>query len=125
MMRKLKARGMDALDARTKAVKDVLRTKEAIIAELGGDEHLTEQKRILVDAIARELVFLNQIDSYVMAQDSILLGRGKQKRLLPVLRERNDIVKRLTNLLGMIGLERQARPIVDAIRLVKSGTEHA
>ena len=33
---------------------------------------------MVVEAIARQLVFIDQVDSYIMAQDSILTGPGNR-----------------------------------------------
>ncbi len=34
---------------------------------------------MLVDLAARELLYLNHADSWLMAQDSLLIGRGRKK----------------------------------------------
>ena len=111
----LKARGLDALDHRSKPYRDYVAVKAELASELGGPDSVTRQEAIAIDAISRELLFLDHCDSWLMARveepGGLLIGRGRRKELLPLFKHRDAIVKRVTSLLGLIGLERRERPV--------------
>jgi hypothetical protein len=101
------ARGIDALDARTTAVRAVNEWRTALVDDLGGT--VSTQKAALIDSAARTLLFLNHIDCYLLELESLV---NKRKRSLwPIVRERQALADSLARLLGHLGLERQQRPI--------------
>ena len=105
------ARGLAALDRRSKPYRDLIERRAQFVAELGGEDAITKQQEVVVDMIARETLFLDQLDSWLLAQDAILVGRGRKKVLLPAFRERDSLVKRIYAGLQLIGLERKAKPV--------------
>jgi hypothetical protein len=99
------ARGMAAVDGRTKAMRAVAAWKRDLIRDLGGD--LSLQQQTLVDMAAKTMLYLNNVDSWLMQQDSLV---NKRKRsILPVLRERQTLCDSLNRILGQLGLDRVAR----------------
>jgi hypothetical protein len=120
LRRTVMARGLSALDKRSATYRDLMERREQIINELGGPSAITKQQEIAVDALTRECLFLDQVDSWVLAQDSIITGRGKKKELLPIFRHRDGIVRRMTSLLSLVGLERRALPLRSAIDIIRA-----
>ncbi len=120
----LKARGLGALDRRSKPYRDYVAVKLEFANELGGVDAISKQQAITIDAISRELLFLDHVDSWLMARveepGGLLVGRGRKKELLPLFKHRDALVKRVVSLLGLIGLERRARAVTSAIDLVES-----
>jgi len=121
--RQLNLRSFDELDKRKRTVRQLLAVRDDLINELGGAEHVTMQERIIIDNVARDVALRDTIDAYVFGLDSILKGYGKSKVGVPILKERDAIVKRLLAGLTALGLERRARPITSATDLVHAKTD--
>jgi len=96
----VRAHGLSAIDRRTRAWRDVQITTDQLCTDLGGRDHLTEQQRILVDLVARTLYLLNHCDAWLLSLDTPLVGKGKQKQLVPLVRQRSELAKQLENLLA-------------------------
>ena len=80
-----------------------------IMNALGGEEHLSPQKRRLVDLLTRANLLLDAADAWLFEQQSIISADGHS--LLPVIKERQAIAEHVTRLLDKLGLERVAKPI--------------
>jgi hypothetical protein len=105
LIQRVNARGMAAVDGRTKAMRAVTGWKQDLVRDLGGDP--SAQRLTLVDLAAKTMLYLNHIDAWLMQQDSLL---NKRKRsILPVLRERQTLCGSLARLLGQLGLDRVER----------------
>ena len=108
---RVRARGVeDAVDRRSSGCRSMAAFRDSLIEDLGGD--LSTQRAALVDLASRCWLYLSQVDSWLMSQDSILQGRGRQKTLLPVLRERQQLASNFESLMARLGLEKQtAEPV--------------
>lgn len=115
---KLRLRSFDELDKRKRTVRQLLAVRDDLISELGGTDHVTTQQRIIIENVARDVALRDTIDAYIFGLDSILKGYGKSKVAVPILKERDAVVKRLLAALTALGLERRARPVANAIQLV-------
>ena len=116
---RVRARGIeDAVDRRSSGYRSMAAFRDSLIEDLGGD--LSTQQAALVDLASRCWLYLGQVDSWLMSQDSILQGRGKQKTLLPVLRERNQLASNFESLMSRLGLEKQRAEPVSLSSYVKS-----
>ena len=101
----ISARGMAEVDGRTRAMRAVAAWKADLVRDLGGD--LSAQRLTLVDLAAKNMLYLNHIDSFLMQQDSLV---NKRKRaVLPLLRDRQALADSLLRLLGQLGLDRVER----------------
>jgi hypothetical protein len=115
LKRAVSARGIEALDGRTVAVKAVTAWRSALLADLGGEANVSTQRLAIVDAAVRTKLFLDHVDCFLMQQESLL--NRKRKSVIPALRERQVLVDCLSRLLAQLGLQRQERQ-------VKSLAEH-
>jgi hypothetical protein len=121
LMARVKLKGLSCLDKRTQGAKDLLAWRGELLAALGGAENVSPQKRALVDIITRTRLYLDVLDHWLLAQPSLVIVR--RRSIIPALRERQGLADSLARLLGQIGLERQAGPIMDLkdyIRQVES-----
>ncbi len=107
LMRRVNARGISAIDGRTAAAKAVLQWRGELLRDLGGD--VSAQKATLVDLAVRTKLYVDHIDVFLMAQPSLVNKR--RKSIIPVLRERQQLVDSLSRLLSLLGLDRQPRPL--------------
>jgi hypothetical protein len=103
-MVKVKLAGFGAIDRRTAAARETLAFKRELIVALGGETHLSPQRRKLVDMVARASLLLDHIDAWLFQQRSLVNARAKT--LLPVLVQRQAIADHLTRLLDKLGLDR-------------------
>ncbi len=80
-----------------------------VMNALGGAEHLSPQKRRLVELLTRANLLLDAADAWLFEQQSIISADGHS--LLPVIKERQAIAEHVARLLDKLGLERVAKPI--------------
>lgn len=91
------------------AAQTLLAWKDELLRDLGGKESVSAQKRALVDAAVRTKLYVDHLDAFLMEQPSLVLKR--KRAVLPVLRERQQLVDSLSRLLGQLGLERVPKQI--------------
>jgi chorismate mutase len=107
LMRRVNARGMGAVDGRTRAMRAVSAWKADLVRDLGGDP--SAQQLTLIDVATKTMLFLNHIDSWLMQQESLV---NKRKRaILPILRERMALADSLARLMSQLGLQRVPKPV--------------
>ena len=109
----LKARvmvkGLHAIDKRTAAAQALVAWRRELLADLGGEESVSAQQMALVDMVVRTRLYVDSLDAWLMEQESLV--NWKRKSVLPVLRERQQLVDSLARILGQLGLERKAKPV--------------
>ncbi len=106
---RVKVRGLHAIDRRTAAARALLAWRSELLADLGGEETVSAQQMALVDMAVRTRLYVDSLDVWIMEQESLV--NRKRKSVLPVLRERQQLVDSLARILGQLGLERKAKPI--------------
>lgn len=107
---RVKVRGLSAIDRRTAAGRALIEWKRELLADLGGEEAVSAQKRAIVDLVVRTKLYVDSLDAWLMEQRTLVLAR--RKAVLPVLRERQALADSLARLLGQLGLKREDRPAV-------------
>lgn len=106
----LKPHGVAGVDQRSAAARVAKTFKDELQAALGGD--VTPQQRTLVELATVELLLVRHVDAFLLEQETLLVGRGKQKRLLPVLKDRATHARFLAELMDRLGLDRrEVRPV--------------
>jgi hypothetical protein len=89
------------------------------MSDLGGSENLSAQQHALVEMATRSRLYLDHIDAWLLTQPTLIVGRGRNRGLLPVLKERQQIADSLARALGQLGLERRARAVGIKARVAK------
>jgi hypothetical protein len=115
---RVRLQGFGAVDRRTAAARATLAFRSELVSALGGEADLSPQRRRLVDLAARASLLLDHVDSWLLAQKTLVVGAGRAKTLVPVLTQRQSIAEHLAKLLDRLGLDRAARkPVtIEAIR---------
>jgi hypothetical protein len=108
-MTRIKLRGLDGIDQRTTAARNLLEWRAQLVADLGGEANLTAQKSAMVEMACRTRALLDHADGWILAQPSIINKR--HKRLLPIIAQRQTLCDSLARLLRGLGLERQGKPV--------------
>lgn len=107
LKRALNELGSRAIDNRTSMAKALAAWRGELIADLGGIENITTQELALVEEAVKTKLLLDSIDSWLLAQPSLV---DKRKRsVLPVVRDRQSLVSTLRGLLGDLGLKRRSK----------------
>ena len=98
-----------AIDMRTAAAQALVAWRCELLSDLGGEESVSAQKMALVDMAVRTRLYVDSLDAWIMEQESLV--NRKRKSVLPVLRERQQLVDSLGRILGQVGLEKKAKPV--------------
>src|SRR5437867_10651273 len=101
---RVKLAGFSAIDRRTAAAREHLALRRELGNALGGEAHLTPQRRKLIDMAARASALLDHVDAWLFRQRSLVNARAKT--LLPVLVQRQALADHLVRLLDKLGLDR-------------------
>jgi len=104
-------RGLQALDRRTAAARDLVEWRSELLADLGGQGAISAQQMALVEMAVRTRLFIDHADAWLLEQGSLVNAR--KRSLIPLVRERQTLVDSLTRILGQLGLERRVKPAVD------------
>lgn len=115
---RVKVHGLQAVDRRTAGARELLAWRTQLIADLGGQDALTAAQGALVDMAARTWLYIGSVDLWLLEQRSLVNLR--RRSLLPVVRERQQLVDSLARLLTTLGLERRARKVPDLREYVEA-----
>jgi hypothetical protein len=114
----VKTLGSRTIDRRTRAGRDLALWRENLIADLGGWDAVSTQRRVLVGLAVMTKLQLDSVDAWILKRRTLV--DGKRKALLPVVRERLAIMAHLQGVLRDLGLERQAKAIPSLDAYLKS-----
>ena len=109
LKRRLKVRGMAGIDKRCRSYRLLTRGKDALVADLGGEDNLSAQEKVLVDGVIRTQLLLDAVDGFLIEQASIV--NKVRRSVWPVVRERIQLQDSLLRLLLALGLERRQREV--------------
>jgi hypothetical protein len=109
LKRVVSARSIRELDHRTAAVKDLNAWKSSLLNDLGGAENVSTQRLAIVDVACRTWLYLNHVDCWLMQQESLINKRAR--KILPIVRERQQLADSLARLLLQLGLDRVAKRV--------------
>lgn len=106
---RVKVRGLTSIDRRTAAARALLAWREELLADLGGREAVSAQQFTLVELATRTKLYVDSLDAWIVEQHSLVNAR--KRAVLPVVRERQQLVDSLVRILTSLGLERRAKPV--------------
>jgi len=78
--------------------------KEALVNALGGAEQISPQRAALIDLICRTRLYVDCVDRFLLAQESIVNKR--KKSVLPAVEQRQRLADSLMRQLQTLGLDR-------------------
>ena len=82
--------------------------REDLVADLGGQDAISTQQVAVIDLATKTKLLLDSIDAWLLTQPSLVNKRNRS--LIPVVRERQQLADALARYLGQLGLERKAKP---------------
>ena len=80
---RVKVRGLDAIDKRSAAARALLAWRRDLIADLGGEDSLSAQQRVIVDLAARTKLYVDSLDAWLMQPPSLVLNRREGHSATP------------------------------------------
>jgi len=96
---------------RTAAAQALLAWRRELIADLGGEEAVSAQQRMLIELAARTRLYVDSIDAWIMEQSSLVNAR--KRSVHPVVLQRQQLADALARYMTQLGLERKAREAKD------------
>jgi hypothetical protein len=103
----------DGFSVLTRRQRETVRSwRAAIESDAGGREQLSELKRMQLERYLVTEVLIQSIDAWLLQQKTIIAGGRKlsDKRLIPVVVERNRLAETSLKLAQVLGLERRQPP---------------
>ena len=79
--------------------------RDALIADLGGEDRVSTQQRAIVDLACRTYLMLQHVDNYILGEKALVNRRSR--KLHPVVLHRQRLADGLAKYLDMLGLERR------------------
>ena len=107
MKRKLMLLGSRALDRRFATGKALAAWRVDLVEDLGGELAISTQQRAIIDLIVKQKLLLDSIDAWILSQEKLVTH--KAQRLIPVVRERQQLADALARYLSMLGLARRTK----------------
>ncbi len=104
MKRAIAKLGARAIPGNTKLGYALKAWREELIADLGGNDNISLAQRTLVECASTTKLMIGSIDAWIMAQPSLMT---RERKLLPVIIQRQQLVDSLTRMLTTLGLERR------------------
>jgi hypothetical protein len=121
LMRRVTAKGLKSLDRRSAGYRALVEWRGELLRDLGGEESLSTQEKVLVDVALRTKLFLDHVDAWAMEQDSVV--NRKRRCLYPVMAQRNALVNTLLNIMGQLGLKKREKSVLSLTEFLKRQEE--
>lgn len=112
MKRAIAKLGARAIPGNTKLGYALRAWQRDLIADLGGEDNVSVQQRTIVECAATTRLMIGSLDAWITSQPSLMT---RERKLIPVIMQRQAMVDSLTRMMSQLGLERR--------RKVKSLTE--
>ena len=80
----------------------------SLMQDLGGDDGISAQQRVVSDLASKTYVLLASVDDWLLRQSPI---NKRKKSLHPVVRERQQLADSLARYMAQLGLERRQKPV--------------
>ncbi len=112
--RALQRWGDRAIDGRTSQGKAFCAWRDALVQDLGGEDQVSAQQLTVIDLAARTKILLDGIDAYLFQEPGAHEGSSRlfskrERKLYPIVRQRQALADSLARYMGMLGLARRAK----------------
>jgi hypothetical protein len=111
------------LDQRSAVYRELHDRCDRLVSGLGGKDAISPQREALLRSTVVTWLLIDSIDRYLLEQPSIIIRR--RKALLPIVRERNQLVTTFKSLLEALGLDRQLPPSPSLQQYLNAGSSHS
>jgi hypothetical protein len=118
LKRAVKTLGGRVIDRRTRLGKALTGWRRDLVTDLGGVDSISTQEAALVDLAVKTKLLLDSLDAWLLQQPSLIDRR--RRCVLPVVRERQQLVDSLARLLQQLGLQRRGPKRLDLESYVRT-----
>lgn len=122
LMSRISVQGMRAVDKRSAGYRAMLTWRSELLRDLGGVDGLSAMERTLVELACRQKLFIDDVDSWLMRQNSLV--NGKKKTLHAVVAQRNSLQNSLVNILDRLGLARREKRVGTLVDYLREREDH-
>jgi len=121
MKRAITKLGARAIPGNTKLGYALKAWRKELIEDLGGEDNVSVQQLTIVECASTTKLMVSSLDAWIMSQPSLMT---RERRLIPVVMERQRLVDSLTHMLTQLGLARRTK--VTSLReiLEKENDDH-
>ena len=109
--RALQRFGEHVIDGRSRLAHALDEFRDEIIRDLGGEEAVSRQQRVVIDLVVRTHLMVQSLDNYLLNLGSLVNRR--KRALWPVVRERAQLADSLARYMSILGLEKRKPPEKD------------
>jgi hypothetical protein len=113
----LSRQGLRALDGRSALARHVRDFCAGVVADRGGQDALSTGQHKLVEVVGQDVALLAVADAYLSQQGAQVIDK-RHRRFIALVEQRQRIASHLVDVLGKIGLDRRARPVIGASALM-------
>lgn len=85
--------------------------RKDLLEDLGGEAAVSAAQFALIEITTKTMLYILRIDVWIAEHGTLV--NAKRRSVLPVVRERQQLVDSLARILGQLGLERRAKKIPD------------
>ena len=124
LQRRQKQRRNGPIDRRTRAGKNALRVQAGLIADQGGADNITTATLVLIEVIARDVAYLDEIDSRIFeVLKKYPMARKNPKSLHTFYSFRQPVLNSLNRNIALLGHGKRAARVPNLAQLLQtSGT---
>lgn len=100
--------GSRAIDGRYRVSRALAQWRKELIQDLGGEDNISTQQRTLIELASTSKLLLGSIDAWLLSQPSLF---QRNKTLLPVVLQRQQLADGLARYLKDLGPQRRAKTL--------------
>jgi Transposase domain (DUF772) len=104
MKRAIAKLGARAIPGNTKLGYALKAWRKELIEDLGGDDNISIQQRTIVECASTTRLMISSLDAWITSQPSLM---QRNRTLIPVIMQRQQLVNSLVSMLVQLGLERR------------------
>ena len=108
MKRAIAKLGSRAIPGNTKLGYALKAWRKELIEDLGGEDNVSVQQRTIIECAATTKLMISSVDAWITSQPSLLT---RERKLIPVIMQRQQLVDSLTRMLAQLGLDRRSKEV--------------
>jgi len=121
MKRAIAKLGARAIPGNTKLGYALKAWRKELIDDLGGEENISIQQRTIIECASTTKLMISSVDAWIMSQPSLIT---RDRTLMPVIIQRQQLVNGLVSMLSQLGLKRVNKEISLSDYLSEKYGEH-
>ena len=121
MKRAIDRLGARAIPGNTKLAYALKKWRQDLIEDLGGEASVSVQQRTIIEFASTARLMISSVDAWIVNQPSMLT---RERKIMPVVMQRQVLVDSLVRLLSTLGLERREKPVRSLEEILNGDNTH-